>query len=162
REVLPSPLLYLSAFFEQHQDEYYDRLLAVSQNGDWKGWLQFFLRGVVAQSNHATEHAKRIIDQREYYRDKLQNNHASASVLRLLDFVFTRPYLNLQQISSSLNISFNTAQKAVAQLESENILKEITGQKRNRIYAARQLMNLLIENEPIYPAETSNPPSYPL
>jgi Fic family protein len=150
RKILPYPLLYLSAFFEHNRDEYYSRLFAVSQDGDWDGWLRFFLRGVITQSNHAVESAKRIINQREFYRQKLQEERASASVLRLLDLVFSRPYLNLQQITSSLNIYFNTAQSAVEKLETEGILREITGQKRNRIYVARQLMKLLDENEPIY------------
>jgi len=156
REVLPSPLLYLSAFFEEHQDEYYDRLLSVSQIGDWDGWLRFFLRGVITQSNRAIDSAKRIIDQREYYRETLQKKRVSASVLRLVDLVYTRPYLNLQQISDSLNISFNTAQKAVSELENEGFLTEITGKKRNRIYAALQLATLLAENEPNFSPNKSS------
>lgn len=150
RNVLPSPLLYLSAFFEQHRDEYYDRLLAVSQVGDWEGWLKFFLRGVITQSNHATESSKRIFALRETYREQLHMQRASSSTLRVLELVFTRLYVNPQQISRLLDISFNTAQNSILKLETEGILEEITGQKRNRIYMARQLLRLLNEDEPLY------------
>lgn len=150
REALPYPLLYLSAYFEQHRSEYYERLLAVSSRGDWTGWLEFFMRGVLTQSKHATESAKRIIRQREDYRRILQENRASANLLRVVDFIFTNPYLNIRQVANELHISFNTAHAAVMTLEEADILQEITGQQRNRVYAARQLLNLLIENEPIY------------
>ena len=147
RGVLPKPLLYLSAFFERYRNEYYERLLKVSQVGDWDGWLRFFLRGVVTQSNQASDLAKRIIELRESYRKKLHEKRMSSSVLRLLDYVFAHPYFNLKQVSDTLNISFNTAQSAVLVLEKEGIVREITGQKRNRVYATRQLIDLLNENE---------------
>lgn len=150
RKALPYPLLYLSSYFEQYRDEYYQRLLAVSQDGDWIGWLSFFFRGVIAQSQHAIESAKRIVDQREQYRQLLQANKASASILNLLDQIFINPYLSIQQAAEKLNISFNTAKNSLLYLEEIDIVDEITGQKRNRIYVARKLLQLLIENEPVF------------
>ncbi len=150
RKALPYPLLYLSDYFEKNRAEYYDRLLAVSRDGDWHGWLRFFLQGVINQSNHAIESAKRIIDQREQYRQILQNEKVSSTVLALLDYVFTMPYLNARQVSEKLSITFPTAQNAIDQLENLKILEEVTGKRRNRIYVARQLLQSLVENEPIY------------
>ncbi|MBI5961029.1 MAG: Fic family protein [Chloroflexi bacterium] len=150
RKALPHPLLYLSAFFEKYRDEYYDHLLGVSRDGDWKSWLEFFLRGIIVQSEHAILSAKRIIDQREQYRQKLQSEKASASVLALLDLIFTSPYLTTQQVGTKLNVVFRTAQLAIEKLERAGILEEITGHQRNRVYFARQLLELLAENEPIY------------
>lgn len=157
RGILPQPLLYLSAYFERYRTEYYDHLLAVSRDGAWQDWLQFFLRGVIVQSEHAIESAKRIIDQREAYRQELQGTKASATVLNLLDLVFTHPYLTAQQVSERLNVSYNTAQSAISKLEEIHVLEEITGYQRNRIYCARELIQLIAENEPVYrPAENEN------
>jgi len=155
RGVLPLPLLYLSAFFEEHRQEYYERLLAVSQRGDWIGWIKFFLRGVTVQSNHASESARKLIQQREDYRATLQAQNATASTLRVLDLVFTHLYLTVKQIENALHISFGAAQKAVDSLQANGIVEEITGQKRNRVFAARQLLKLLDENEPLYQPKRS-------
>lgn len=150
REALTYPLLYLSAFFERHRHEYYDRLIAVSRDGDWKEWFEFFLRGVITQSQQAIDSARKIIDQREQYRRKLQDEKASSAILSLLDLVFVSPYLTVNQVAKSIGVSYPTAQHAVSVLEEANMLEEITGRSRNRVYVARQLLELLAENEPIY------------
>lgn len=150
KQVLPQPLLYLSKFFEQHRAEYYDRLLAVSEKGEWLDWIGFFLQAVIAQSNHAIKSAKRIIDTREIYRQKLQNNSKTRSYTALADFIFMTPYFNLNQAQNALNSSYNTAKKAVSILAELGLVEEVTGQARNRIYVARELLQLLEENEPIY------------
>lgn len=150
REALPYPLLYLSAYFERYRIEYYDALLDVSLNGNWESWLEFFLNGVITQSNHAIESARRIINQREHYRQMLQTDKAPSSVLSLLDFVFVNPYLSVQQAAKSLDVSYPTAQNSIKYLEDLNILEEITNKARNRLYVARHLLELLVENEPIY------------
>jgi Fic family protein len=150
RGALAHPLLYLSAYFEQNRDEYYNRLLSVSSDGDWRGWLQFFLQGVITQSNHAIESATRIIDEREKYRQELQRRKVSPTTLGLLDLLFTYPYFNTTRAAQKLNVTFNTAQSAIYNLIEAGILEEVTGQRRNRIYLARSLIRLLVENEPVY------------
>ncbi|MEP7293854.1 MAG: Fic family protein [Chloroflexota bacterium] len=150
RKALPYPLLYLSDYFERHRQEYYELLLRVSQLGDWESWVRFFLRGVIQQGEDAIGSARRIVDQREAYRRDLQERKASASVLALLDLVFINPYLNVPLATQRLGVSYPTAQAAIRQLEDAKILEEITGQRRNRTYVARQLLHLLDENEPIY------------
>lgn len=150
RGALRQPLLYLSAYFERYRQDYYDRLLAVSRDGAWNAWLEFFLRGVLTQSEHAIESARRIVDQREEYRRRLHDRRASASVLSLLDLVFTNPYLSVPRVAEALNISFNTANNAIAKLLQLGILEEVTGQQRNRIYVAGDLLRVLSENEPPY------------
>jgi Fic family protein len=148
--ALPLPLLYLSAFFDAHRAEYYERLLSVSRDNDWDGWLRFFLRGVITQSNHATDSAAKIIKRREQYRQRLQENKAPASVIALLDHIFINPYVSLNGVKNKLNVSFNTAKNAVAMLVKEGILYEMTGQQRNRLYVATELIDLLVENEKPY------------
>lgn len=148
RQALPYPLLYLSDYFERNRQEYYELLLRVSQFGDWESWVRFFLQGVIVQGERAIESAKKIIDQRETYRSQLQSLKVSPSTLALLDLTFVSPFLSVRAASKRLDISFPTAQKALDQLQSIGILEEATGQKRNRFYVARQLLNLLDETNP--------------
>jgi Fic family protein len=155
RQALPYPLLYLSHYFERFRSEYYDRLLAVSQKGDWEGWIRFFLQGVIMQGEHAIESARRIIDQREKYRQQLHMEKASASTLAMLDQVFLSPYINITQASERLMLSYPTAERAIQTLAQMGILEEVTGQKRNRVYVARQLLKLIVENEPVYSPKAS-------
>jgi len=148
--VLLQPLLYLSKYFEQYRQEYYDRLLNVSRDGDWLGWIRFFLNAVIVQSKHAIESSKRIIDTREIYRQKLQNDSKTRAYTALVDFIFLTPYFNVSQAQDALNSSYNTAKKAVNLLEELELVEEITGQARNRIYVAKELIQLLEDNQPIY------------
>lgn len=138
--VLKAPLLYLSAYFEKHRTEYYTRLMAVSQAGDWEGWLHFFLHGVIEQAQEASESAQHILDYREALRVKFPNS-------KLIDLIFKQPYLSARQIEMELNISFNAAQKHITQLEAEQVLVEVTGKQRYRVYAAHQLLKILKETD---------------
>jgi len=150
RGALSQPLLYLSTFFEQNRTEYYDRLLGVSRDGNWYDWIHFFLQGVIIQSKHAIESARRIIDLRERYRQILQANKSTNTTFALIEFIFLNPYLTTKQAADGLRASFNTVQGAIKQLEQLGFLEEITGKARHRVYVARELLQLLAENEPIY------------
>lgn len=150
KKVIPQPLLYLSQFFERHRQEYYDRLYAVSEKAEWVEWIKFFLTAIKLQSQHAIESARRIIDTREHYRQQLQADSKTRSYTALVDFIFQQPYFNLTQAQNALNCSYNTANKAVSLVMEMGFIEEITGQSRNRIYVARELLHLLEENEPIY------------
>ena len=143
RRRLPQPLLYLSAYFQRHQDEYYDRLLAVSGKGDWTGWLGFFLRGVAAQATDAVESVQRLLALQAGYRQRLQTRRASSRALAVLDLLFRNPYLTITGASAELRMSFRTVQAAVERLQGEGIVEEITGHARNRIYLARELLHVL-------------------
>jgi Fic family protein len=150
RQVLPQPLLYLSDFFEKYRQEYYRRLHAVTLEGDWNGWLKFFLLGVAAQADHAIESSRRIVDQREKYRQALQNSNASGNALKFIDFIFRHPYFSIGQSQEYLGCSYPTALNTVKGFIEMNIVKEITGKQRNRIYVAESLLKLIAENEPVY------------
>jgi Fic family protein len=142
-ELLPQPLLYLSAFFEAHREDYYDRLLAVSCTGAWGAWLLFFLQGVVAQSQDAIVRARRLQALRSEYRRQFQTERAAARLLQLVDLLFDRPILTTNQIKDQLGVDFSTAQRYVVRLEQTGILEEITGQARNRIYRAPKVMTII-------------------
>jgi len=90
RNVLQQPLLYLSYYLKAHRARYYDRLMAIRHDGDWEGWLKFFLRGVSEVSQAATDTACAIINLREKHRH--QASQISADALNLLDFLYKKNY----------------------------------------------------------------------
>ena len=145
RAILTKPLLYLSAFFEQHRQEYYARLLEVSQKGAWRDWIAFFLRAVIEQSGDAVRRARQLLDlHRDYYQTSLEK-HLPPTAGQLVELVFMKPVLNARVAQESLNVSFPAAQKAINALVEQGILTEITGGKRNKAYAAKQILQILEE-----------------
>jgi Fic family protein len=135
RGVLQSPLLYLSHYIKAHRSEYYDRLSAIRTNGDWEGWLKFFMQGISEVSQAATATARAILDLRESHRQLIgQTLGASAYGLRLLDLLFERPLVNIRLVENFLNCAYATASKIVEQFIQLGLLEEITGWQRNRLY----------------------------
>jgi len=143
RDLLPEPLLYLSAYFERHRGAYYDHLLAVSQRGAWEDWLLFFFRGVFAEARDASRRAGRLFDLRETYRERFQREGGRINLLAAIDHLFARPVTDIRELEGALSISFEAARRLVALLEGEGVLEEITGRRRNRVYAAREIMQTL-------------------
>lgn len=134
RGVLRRPLLYLSLFLKRHRSEYYDRLMAVRDVGDWEGWLRFFLRGVAETAEEATRTSRDIITLRAVLRTVLQDNRLRFNAYRLLDLLFQRPVLNISLVKEALDISFSTANNLVEEFETNKLLAETTGGQRNRLY----------------------------
>ena len=91
-KVLPLPLLYLSAYFERHREEYYDELLAVSRSGEWDPWLEFFLRGVVEQGQDALVRSRALRNLHDRNRTRMQEVGASANALQVVDHLFRDPH----------------------------------------------------------------------
>lgn len=143
-DLLPRPLLYLSAYFQRHRQTYYDRLLAVSQRGAWTDWLHFFLQGVAAQSRDATDRSRRLLDLREHYRDRFQSQRTAARLLQVIDVLFTRPVITINQLADALDTSHQSASRYVTTLEGEGVLREITGQARNRVYQADPILEVIV------------------
>ena len=141
--ALPHPVLYLSAFFEKHQRAYYNMLLKVSQEGDWNAWIGFFLRGVADQSVDAVERSQSLFALRDRWMACCQKARASALLLKLIDMLFVNPYLDAAHASDELGVRHQSAQNNIDQLVSQGILEEITGQRRNRVYAAREIIRIL-------------------
>lgn len=148
-QLLPAPLLYLSAYFETHRQSYYDLLLAVSQRGDWEDWLIFFLQGITSQARDAVLRADRLQILREYYRQEFQGQRAVAKLLQVIDLLFLRPVVTIQQLETEIEVTFTTANKYVSQLQDKGILREITGQARNRVFVAEAILRAI--EEPIPP-----------
>jgi Fic family protein len=142
--VLREPLLYLSYYFKLHRTEYYDRLMAVRQRGDWEGWLAFFLRGVADTADEATDTAERIFELRERHRT-LVVDEVGANGLRVLSALFQRPLVNVNYIGRALDVSFPTANRLVAKIEELGLLREVTGQRRGRLFRYDAYLRLFDE-----------------
>ena len=133
RGILREPLLYLSSFFKQHQDEYYARLQSVRDHGDWEGWLRFLLMGVYEVAEAATGTVQAILDLRETDRDVLSRMGArSGNALRLHDHLFSHPIVNSRQVQEFLEVSQPTADALLDALETSGLLVERTGRRRDR------------------------------
>jgi Fic family protein len=147
-DILPQPLLYLSAFFEEHRDEYYRALLRVSQDGEWEEWIEFFLRGVREQSRDALRTARILMDLQAHCRALLQGRSLSKVTLDVLERLFAHPVVTASLIRDRSKVNFRTAQKAIHDLEQAGILREITGQRRSRIWVAPEIMEILTGRRP--------------
>jgi Fic family protein len=142
-ELISQPLLYLSAFFEANRLDYYDRLLAVSQRGEWENWLLFFLKGVSNQSQDSITRIEHLGRLRSAYRERLRKERATMRLLQSLDVLFERPILNIRQLEVALGVPYRTAQRYVEKLEEIGILREVTGNARNRLYQADEILRAL-------------------
>ena len=135
RKVLLRPLLYLSYYLKARKGEYYDRLTAIRSNGDWEGWLKFFLRGVYQVSISATETARKILGLREDHRSLIAHElGAAANAFKLHDYMFEKPTFSVNIAKEVMGCAYGTANTIVEKLEELNLLCEITGQERNRRY----------------------------
>ena len=142
REILPRPLLYLSAFFEAARRDYYEGFRGVTEQGDWDGWLQYFLNGVARQSEDALGRAAKINQLLAAWRKAVAET-SSKVPLRLVEALGTNPYLTLTGASRQLKVAFTTVQRAAERLQKLGIVKEVSGQQRNRVYCATALLSIL-------------------
>jgi Fic family protein len=144
RKHLTQPLLYLSSYFEKHRSEYYARLLAVSQEGDWHGWLEFFLEGVVAQTADAIADSKRIVElNADYHNQIARAKSVPETARRIVDEVFVNPFVSISALGKKWELSFNSVKNGVTRLVELGILEEMPGRQRNRLFVAKKLMELL-------------------
>jgi Fic family protein len=141
--LLSQPLLYLSAYFQSAQREYYDRLLAVSRTGDWEGWLEYFLRGVSTQSTDALNRIALLKQIHTRYLQILEQRRNVERLTQALDLVFRQPVLTTRYVERDLGVPFMTAQRYVDKFEALGILREITGGARNRVYQADEILRAI-------------------
>lgn len=136
RGALPQPLLYLSAYFEQHRSEYYDLLLVTSQTGDLMPWLAFFLRGVRRQARDSEERTVRLVELQHQLRNELLDDGRPNSVIRLAEQLFANPVVTAARVEELIGVTRPTAHAAIEALVERGDLVETTGRERHRIYEA--------------------------
>jgi Fic family protein len=142
-DLLPLPLLYLSAFFEKHRQDYYDLLLGVSQQGAWPQWVEFFLRGVAEQARDAGQRAKRLQDLQEEWWARLARNRSPGLLFRLADSLFETPILTIPQARRFLEISYPSAKATIEKLKTAGILEQAGESSAGKIYAAPDILKII-------------------
>jgi Fic family protein len=149
--VLRQPLLYLSLYFKQHRAEYYRLLDAVRRDGDWEAWLDFFLEGVAQTAGSAVETAHRLLAMFGDDEQRIKTLKSGATgALRVYGALRTRPVATINELASRAGVSFPTAAKAVQALTGVGIARELTGARRNRVFAYDRYLAILSEGtEPL-------------
>lgn len=143
-DILQKPVLYLSHYFKKRRIDYYNCLQNVRDDGDWEGWLKFFLRGISEVSNEATDTARKIVSLRENHRGRITDNfgRSAANGHTLLESLFKRPIINVATVAEKLEITFAAANNLVQRFVDQEMLFEITGQQRYRLFSYEPYISL--------------------
>ncbi|MAG37487.1 MAG: cell filamentation protein Fic [Dehalococcoidia bacterium] len=157
RKILPTFVLYLSAYFARHQETYYDLLLKVSQTGAWQEWIRFFAQGVFEESHDTFLRCLDLFALREKYRSQVQRRSHSPAPGELLDQLFATPFLTIAQAAQRLDQTYHGARRIVKMLEDEGILLEFTGKKTRRIYAAHEIVDIISADSAAEPTGAPTP-----
>jgi Fic family protein len=149
--VLKRPLLYLSLYFKQHRSEYYRLLDRVRLEGDWEAWLDFFLEGVEQTAQNAVGTAQRLVRLfQESTHQIRQTGRRANTALRVFDALCERPILTLAEVKRRTDLSFPGVTNGMNILLELGIVRELTGNKRNRIFAYDGYLSILNEGtEPL-------------
>ena len=148
-DILKQPLLYLSHYFKKYRSEYYDRLQAVRERGDWEGWLLFFLKAVAEVSREATDVARSVMKLREAHRGLIavELGKGTARALSLHESLFGTPFTSIEGIKESTGLSTASANRLATKFLEIGIFKEVTGQRRNRAFVYNEYLKLFEDRE---------------
>ena len=132
--ALHKPVLYLSHYFKRRRSEYYERLQAIRDAGQWEEWLSFFLAGVAEVSDQAAQTAREILRLRETLRERItmKLGRSAGNGLRALEHLFERPIVRVRDVRNVLGSTYQVANELVRRLRELGIVTEITGRRRNR------------------------------
>lgn len=143
--LLTAPLLYLSPYFELNRDEYYRRLRAVSERGQWLEWLLFFLRGVTLQSQDTALRVRKLLDLQARWRDQLMATRAPAKLLKLIDKLFETPYITIPRAQKLLGVTHRAAANSVRKLVAGKILRRVETPGRLQMFVAQEVLDSIGE-----------------
>ena len=136
QKVLREPILYLSLYFKMHRQYYYELLNNVRLTGDWEAWLDFFAEAVIVTATQAVETAQQLLDLSNQDRDKISSlGRAAASTLQVHRALMEHPIATSSSLVEKTGITPATVNKALDHLEQLGIVKELTAQKRNRLFS---------------------------
>jgi Fic family protein len=142
--VLREPLLYLSLFFKQRRAEYYELLDRVRTEGDWERWIEFFATGVEETANAAVATAHRLVAMAQEDRARIQAvGRVAGSALQVHQALLTRPVNTVSRLATDTKLSIPAVTNALAALTEQGLVREITGRKRNRVFAYDRYMDVL-------------------
>jgi Fic family protein len=141
-EVLDHPVLYLSAFFERHRAEYYERLLAVTTQGAWEEWIDFFLRGVTEQSRDGVARTRELLAYLSEYRARVSHARNAGAVAELIEVMFSEPIKSVSEVATVLRVTYPAAKKTVLNLVRMGILRPVNVGKR-KLYVLHEVVSIL-------------------
>ncbi len=150
-QILSKPLLYLSLYFKQHRSEYYRLLDIVRTTGDWEAWVDFFLMGVTSTASNAVDTAQRLVALFKEDTSRVQSmGRGGLSALRVYGALCERPVMTLNELSAHTGLSFPAVSKSINGLQNLDIVRELTGGQRNRVFAYDRYLAILNEGmEPL-------------
>lgn len=143
QNILTTPTLFLSAYFEKNRNAYYDALLKVSTDGAWEAWLIYFLRGVTAQSRDTCLRTKKLIELRDEYKRRLTGPRASTGPSKLVDDLFAIPAISVPSAARILGVTYAAAKATVAKLVEAKILSAPEKVHGVSFYYAEELIELI-------------------
>ncbi len=143
-KVLREPMLYLSLFFKTHRQRYYDLLNQVRLTGDWESWLDFFAQAVTETANQAVDTAQQLVRLAETDRTRINDlGRVAGSVLRVHRALLQRPIASARWVSEQIQLSPATVNTCLEHLERLQIVRERTGQRRNRLFSYTQYIEIM-------------------
>ena len=143
--ILPSPLLYISAFFEKHREVYYDLLFEVSARGQWEKWINFFLKGVAEQALDGVSRAGKLLKLQDKWFEQITQIQTSTMLLKTVDLLFESPFTTISNAQKKLNVSYNTAKRHIERLAKEGILVQIYETSYGKLFAATEIIDIVWE-----------------
>jgi Fic family protein len=153
-EVLREPLLYLSLYFKQHRAAYYESLQRARFEGDWEQWIGFFMRGISEVSIQAIDTAAKLIAllDADRARARAELRSSAGSALSVLDALSKRPVTNAKRLAEESGVTLPTALSTLAALQRNGIVAELTGRKKNRVFAYSGYVEILNQGTELEPA----------
>src|SRR6202035_4187568 len=134
--ALKEPMLYLSLYFKQRRQQYYDLLQGVRDRGDWETWIEFFLTGVTETANEAVDTARQLLTLFEEDRERIRSlGRPAASMLRVHELLQRRPIIGILPASWELKVTHPTIMKALGHLQKLEIVREVTGRRRGKLFS---------------------------
>ena len=147
KKVIKTPSLYLSFYLKEHRIEYYDRMSAIRETGDYEQWIKFFLEGIYASGKSAIETANELIALRDKNIRKLENENYTKRTLETMMKVFhyleAHPIIDIGKTAEDLSIAYNTVSSAVNRFEKLGILHLVKKQGRNKVYSYKEYIDIL-------------------
>ncbi len=142
RGLIDAPLIYPSGFINANRQEYYDRLLAVSIDGDWIGWLLFFLEAVRHEARATRESMEALLTLRQRYIARLEGRALSQNIITVIDMLFERLAVDAKSIHERIGGSPQTANNYIKLLRENGTLTEITGRKKDMVFVAHEVLEI--------------------
>lgn len=144
--LLPQPLLNISAYFEEHRQEYYDHLLSISQKGTWEDWLGFFFRGIAEHASKGFTRINRLREIRSRLQGFVETDRNPERMGAVVDQLFSRPIFTIKQLEFSMGFGYRNISIYVEKLEKAGIIHELTGYTRNRVFQSDEILKAIQED----------------